>query len=217
MPAQPPYRSQVWDHRGLVAGMFDELGLGDVIDRATHQNPALRDLTVGEAVNAMVLNGLGVIKQALYRVPRFFQNKPTYRLIAPRIAPAQLNDDALGRTLETLYADGVTELYRLIAATAADRLGLAPRFAHLDSTSVRVEGRYNSGEEPEAQVVHMTRGYRRAHRPDFNQVRLELIVEHQAGMPILMTPLRGNSSDTQDCGEAVRPHVQPLPTTYGIP
>ena len=58
MPDHPPYRSQVLDHLGLVAGMFDELGIGDVLDHATHQNPEMRDLTVGEAVNAMVLNGL---------------------------------------------------------------------------------------------------------------------------------------------------------------
>jgi transposase len=82
--------------------MFDALGIGDVIDHATHQNPELRDLTVGEAVNAMVLNGLGLIHQALYLVPRFFQNTPPYRLVALRIAPEQLNDDALGRALETL-------------------------------------------------------------------------------------------------------------------
>jgi transposase len=153
-----PYRSQVLDHLGLVAGMFDELGIGEVIDQATHHNPERRDLTVGEVVKAMVLNGLGFINQALYLVPRFFQNKPTYRLVSPRIAPEPLNDDALGRALETLYAYGVTELYSLIAATAAERLGLAPRFGHLDSTSFHVDGRYNSAEEPEAQVVHITRG-----------------------------------------------------------
>src|SRR6516164_10793261 len=48
----------VLDHLGLVAGMFDELGIGDVRDKATQQNPAMRDRTVGEAVKAMVLNGL---------------------------------------------------------------------------------------------------------------------------------------------------------------
>src|SRR5687768_10943140 len=102
LPPPPPlYRTQSLDHLGLVAGMFDELGIGDVIDQATQQNPEMRDLTVGEAVNAMVLNGLGFINQALYLVPRFFQNKPTYRLISPRIVPEQLNDDALGRALET--------------------------------------------------------------------------------------------------------------------
>jgi transposase len=137
------YRSQILDHLGLVAGMVDELGIGDVIDKATQQNQEMRDLTVGEAVKAMVLNGLGFINQARYLIPRFFQNKPTSRLIAPRVAPEQLNDDALGRALDTLYDYGVTELYSLIAATAAKRLGLAPTFAHLDSTSVHVDGRYN--------------------------------------------------------------------------
>jgi hypothetical protein len=43
MPDQPPYRSQVLDHLGLGAGMFDALGLGDVLDQATQQNPAMRD------------------------------------------------------------------------------------------------------------------------------------------------------------------------------
>jgi transposase len=102
MPEQPTYHSQVLEHRGLVAGMFDALGIGDVIDQATQQDPETRDLTVGEAVKAMVLNGLGCINQALDLVPRFFQNKPTDRLIAPRVAPEQLNDDALGRALDTL-------------------------------------------------------------------------------------------------------------------
>src|SRR5215831_6252785 len=174
MPDQSAYRSQVLDHLGLVADMFDELGIGDVIDKATHQNPAMRDLTVGEAVKAIVLNGLGFINQALYLVPRFFQNKPTYRLISPRVAPAQLHDDALGRALDTLYDYGVTALYSLIAATAAQRLGLAPRFAHLDSTSFHVDGRYNSEEEPAEHVIHITRGYSRDQRLDLNQVMLDL-------------------------------------------
>jgi transposase len=159
MPDRPVYRSQVWDHLGLVAGMFDELGIGEVLDHTTHQNPEMRDLTVGEAVKAMVLNGLGFINQALYLVPRFFQNKPTYRLISPRLTPAQLNDDALGRALDTLYDYGVTELYSLLAATAAERLGFTPRCAPLESTSFHVDGRYNSDEEPEKQVIHITRGY----------------------------------------------------------
>jgi transposase len=216
MPEEPTYHSQVLDHLGLIAGMFDELGIGDILDQATQQNPEMRNLTVGEAVKAMVLNGLGFINQALYLVPRFFQHKPTSRLISPRVVPAQLNDDALGRTLDTLYDYGVTELYSLIAATAAERLGLAPRFTHLDSTSFHVDGRYNSDGEPEAQVIHITRGYSRDHRPDLNQVMLELMVEHQAGIPVLMQPLSGNSSDAQSFGELVRAHIDQLHTTYGM-
>lgn len=215
MPQQSVYHSQVLDHLGLVAALFDELGIGEVIDRAIRQDPEMRIVNAGHAVKAMVLNGLGFVNQQLYLVPQFFQNKPTSRLIAPAIAPEHLHDDTLGRALDTLYDYGVTELYSLIAATAAERLGLAPTFAHLDSTSFHVDGRYNSDEPPDEQVIHITRGYSRDHRPDLNQVMLELIVEHQAGIPVLMKPLSGNSSDAQEFGQVIRAHIEQLQTTYG--
>ena len=215
MPDQPTYYSQVLDHLGLVAGMFDELGIGDVIDHATQQNPEMRNLSVGEDVKTMVLNGLGCANHALYLVPRFFQHKPTYQLVSLRVSPDQLNDDALGRALDTLYAYGVTELYSLIAVSAAKRLGLRPTSTHLDTTSFHVDGHYNSDEEPEAQVVHITKGYSRDHRPDLNHVMLELMVEHQAGIPLLMKPLSGNSSDAQAFGQVIRSHIEQLHTTYG--
>jgi transposase len=214
---RPTYRSQILDHLGLVAAMFDELGIAGVIDQATQQNPAMRIVTAGTAVKAMVLNGLGFVNQQLYLVPHFFQNKPTARLFASCIEANHLNDDALGRALDTLYAHGVTELYSLIAATAAKRLGLAPTFAHLDSTSFHVDGRYNSDEEPDEQVIHITHGYSRDHRPDLNQVMLDLIVEHQAGIPLLMKPLSGNSSDGRNFGQVVSAHIARLHTTYGTP
>ena len=62
---QQTYRSQIWDHLGLVAGMCDERGLGEVVDKAAQQNPAMRDLTVGEAVKAMGRHGLDLVPHAL--------------------------------------------------------------------------------------------------------------------------------------------------------
>ena len=215
MPDQPLYRSQVLDHLGLVAGMFDELGIGDVIDQATQQDPQMRDLTVGEAGKAMVLNGLGFVNQALSLVPSFFHNKPTYQLMSPRVTSHQLNDDALGRALDTLYAYGVTELSTLLAASAAKRLGLGATYVHLDSTSFHVDGRYNGDDPPAEHVVHITQGSRRDHRPDLNQVMVALIVAHQAGIPVLMKPLSGNSSDAKSFAQTVSEHIQQVQSTYG--
>jgi transposase len=216
LPSPPqPYRTQVLDHLGLVAGRFEELGITEVIDHATQQDPAMRIVTAGHAVKAMVLNGLGLINQQLYLVPHFFQNKPLSRLIAPGMQASHLNDDPLGRALATLYAVGVTELYSLIAATAAQRLGLTPTFTHLDRTSFHVDGRYNSDEEPGEHVIHSTRGDSRDQRPDLNQVMLDLIVEHQAGIPVLMKPLHGNSSDAHDFGQIITAPMAQLQTTYG--
>ena len=178
------------------------------------QDPEMRIVTAGHAVKAMVLNGLGFINQQLYLVPHFFHNKPISRLIAPGIQASHLNDDTLGRALDTLYDTGVTALYSLIAATAATRLGLTPTFTHLDTTSFHVDGRYNSDEAPDEQVVHITQGYSRDHRPDLNQVMLALIVEHQAGIPLLMKPLSGNSSDGKVFGQVISDHIAQLQTTY---
>lgn len=115
--------------------------------------------------------------------------------------------------MDPLYPYGVTELSSLLAATAAERLGRAPRLVPLDPTRFHGEGRDNSDEEPGEQVVHSPRGDRRDQRPDLNQVMLERMGEHQAGIPLLMQPLRGNSSDPRGFGEAVRLHVKPLQTT----
>src|SRR5262245_41159332 len=68
-----PYRSQILDHLGLVAGMFDALGIGEVIDRATRHHPDTQIVTTGDAVNANVLNGLGLVNQQRSLVQRFFQ------------------------------------------------------------------------------------------------------------------------------------------------
>ena len=96
------YHSQVLDHLGLVAAMYEELGIGEVIDHAIAQDLTKRTVSLGQAVKAMVLNGLGFVNQQLYLIPTFFQNKPTERLLGPGIAAAHLNDDVLGRTLEAL-------------------------------------------------------------------------------------------------------------------
>jgi transposase len=208
----PIYQSQVLDHLGLVAGMFDELGIGEVIDQTIAQDLAKRTVSLGQAVKAMVLNGLGFVNQQLYLVPSFFHNKPLERLVGLKIQAEHLNDDVLGRALDALYAAGVTPLYSLIAAQAVQRLSLTSQVVHLDTTSFHVDGCYNRAEEPEAQVIHVTQGYSRDHRPDLNQVMLELIVEHQAGIPVLMKPLSGNTHDGVEFGKVITEHVRQLYT-----
>jgi transposase len=44
-------------------------------------------------------------------------------------------------------------------------------------------------------VINRTHGYSRVSRPDLNQTILQLIVENQAGIPLLMKPMDGNSDD----------------------
>jgi hypothetical protein len=74
---------------------------------------------------------------------------------------------------------------------------------------------YNSAEAPDAQVVHSPHGSSRAHRPDLTPVRWDFVVEHQAGIPLLMQPLRGNRSDGTACGQGgSAPMAQCHPTAH---
>ena len=204
------YKSKILDHLGLVASMFDELGLGEVLDEVIPQDQVQRKVSVGQAVKAMVLNGLGFVNQRLYLVPRFFENKPTERLIGQGIRPEHLNDDTLGRALDALYVHEVTALYARLSVQAARRLGLECRFGQLDSTSFLVDGEYNSGEEPDAKVIHITRGYSRDRGRELNQVVLDLMTEHQAGLPLFMKPLSGNSEDKAQFKQVVGAHLDQL-------
>jgi hypothetical protein len=88
-----PSRRQILEHLGLVAGMVDALGIAAVVDRAIQPHPETRIVTVGHAVKAMGLNGLGCGNQQLYPVPRFVHHTPTDRLMAPGVEAKPLNDD----------------------------------------------------------------------------------------------------------------------------
>ena len=44
---------------------------------------------------------------------------------------------------------------------------------------------------------------------------LDLMVEPQAGIPVLMHPLSGNSSDATNFGQIVREHITQWRATYG--
>jgi transposase len=45
---------------------------------------------------------------------------------------------------------------------------------------------------------------------------LDLIVEHQAAIPVLMKPLSGNSRDATDFGQIIADHMAQLQITYGL-
>src|SRR5512143_4138733 len=189
------YASYTLDHDGLVAGMVDELGLVSKIDGMIPQHLEQRQVSVGVAVKAMILMGLGFTQRALYLTPQFFADKPVERLLGAGLAAEHLNDDALGRALDAIHEYGVELFYYLLAVGVVKQLGLSCAGGHLDATSVHVDGEYNRGDEAAAEgVVHIRPGYSRDRRPDLNQVVLQLVTESQAGIPVLMAASSGNTN-----------------------
>ena len=98
-------------HLGLVSGMFDELGIADLIDISIPKRRK-NHLSHSTVIKAMCLNGLGFNESRLYLYGDYFENLPTERLLGDGILPEHINDDVLGRTLDKIYESGSTELFR---------------------------------------------------------------------------------------------------------
>lgn len=212
------YSTNMLNHLGLVSAMVDELGIVEWIDHVLPKDQEKQIVSYGQAVKAMILNGLGFNQRTLYLTPLFFQDKPVERLIGQGIESRHLNDDLLGRTLDAVFNYDPTLLYSQLAVQSVNRLGLVCQFGHLDSSSFHVDGEYNSQCPPDenSALIHITRGYSRDHRPDLNQVALQLICEQQAGLPILMESLSGNQSDKVSCRQTIQAHIEQLQGTVGL-
>jgi len=191
------------DHLGIVAGVCQEIGLVEYFDGLDERVHAR--VSLGQAVQAMVLNGLGFSNRRLYLVPQFFEHKPLERLIGPGITPEDLNDDCLGRALDWLTAHDLTALFAGLAHQARRRFAVEAEVVHLDSTSFSVEGEYEIGEDEEESneaLIRITYGYSRDHRADLKQWQLSLATA-TSGVPLGLQLLDGNASDRTTLAQQV--------------
>jgi len=117
--------SQRLDHLGIVAGICNQIGLIEQID--AKMGPNKRKVSVGQAVQAMVLNGLGFVSRPLYLLPEFFENKPVELLVGEAVTAADLSDDCLGRAPDALFESGMTEVFASVSARALRIFGIKLR------------------------------------------------------------------------------------------
>ena len=202
------YTTKRLDHLGLVAGFCQEIDLAAIIDKALGISER-RQVSYGQIFTAMLLNGLGFTGRTLHMYSEFFDDKPVSRLIGEGIDASHINDDALGRCLDALYDEGVSGLYQKIAEKVVEHLKLPCEFTHLDSTSFHYDGKANSHEEA-ASAIHITKEYSRDHRPELNQVVLNLICENLSGIPVYMQAQSGNINDVEGFKKIVKSHVSSL-------
>lgn len=200
--------SKILDHHGLVAGFCHSLGFADIIDNALGGVAPERKISCGQLVTAMVINGLGFTGRTLHMYSEYFRNKPVDKLIGEGVLPEHINDDALGRCLDSLYEYGVSTLYQQLGEAVVAKLGLGTEALHLDSTSFHYDGQATEDGEPSH--IRIAKGYSRDHRPELNQVILNLICENQSGIPVYMKPASGNSNDMEGFKQIVKAHIGSL-------
>jgi transposase len=208
MSNRAKYRTKSLDHLGLIAVLCEELGIAQFIDSRIPNQSIHRHISYGQLLVAMILNGLGFVSRTLHMVPDYFSDKPIERLLGPGIKASHINDDALGRLLDKLYELGVSNIYQDLSEKVVSHLGLSCDSIHLDSTSFHVDGEYAAEEDTKA--IRITKGYSRDHRPELNQVILNLITENQAGLPVYMQACSGNTNDSESFKKLVKSHISSL-------
>jgi len=200
------------DHLGLIASMIKDVGLIRLIE-ARLVPDVQEEITPGEAVAGMILNGLGFANKPLTLTPQFFANKPLDLLFREGVHAEMFNRFKLGRTLDEVHAYGCDLLLSELALGVCAQERIEHRFSHLDTTSFSLHGDYVP--ESDEQAIHITHGYSKDHRPDLKQAVLELLVSQDGGVPLVSKSWDGNTSDTQifkERAEALLMAVASAPT-----
>jgi len=130
------------------------------------------------------------------------------RLLGKGIKAEHINDDALGRCLDQLYETGVSDLYQRLSVSVVKHLNLPCEALNLDSTSFHLNGEYF--QDMDSTAIHITRGYSRDHRPELNQVILNLITENKAGIPVYMQAASSNTNDNEGFKKIVKHHLSSM-------
>jgi transposase len=202
------YSTKSLDHLGLISGMCKEVQVAKLIDASLPEQSPDKNISFGRLVKAMILNGLGFVGRTLHMYPEYFKDRPVERLLGEGIKAEHINDDALGRCLDALYDAGVSGIYQTLSASVVELLNLPCEGINLDSTSIHADGNYVHDDD--TKVIRLVRGYSRDHRPELNQVVLNLITENKAGIPVYMQAASGNVNDNEGFKKIVKQHIHSL-------
>jgi len=190
------------DHHGIVASICQELKVASRIDERISGRDKRQIVSTGQAVVAMILNGLGFTNRRLYLTHQFFEGKPVERLLGASIQASDLTDHTLGHALDEIAHYGTSKLFGEVAFGIAVENNLLETINHLDTTSISVEGEYDR--EDKLSKIELKHGYSKDHRPDLKQMVLSLVVNGASDMPLWMEPLSGNSSDKTSFHETIK-------------
>ena len=179
-------------HHGIVATVCDEIGLVEKIDSIIPPDPRA-ELSIGECVKLMIINGLGFCSRPLYLQAQFFDSKPIQRFLGRELPSEKISDDRLGRCLDKCYEEGCDKIFAEVSSKAALNYGVSRKFRHLDSTSISVCGEYETESEDDFKLV--TFGHSKDHRPDLKQFMISLISSQDGDVPLLAQTIPGNTSD----------------------
>ena len=187
-------QTQNLDHLGIIAGIIDDLEIEQIVDSIVTKHPREK-ISAGKIVKAIIINGLGFLSKPLYLFAHFFDDKPVEKLLGNGVKAEYINDDKIGRVMDNLHDNSLELLWTKIGLNTIKKFQISTEFSHLDSSSISVQGDYNSQNQKPENLIHITNGYSKDKRPDLNQFLIKIMVSNDGDVPTFMKVGSGNESD----------------------
>ena len=198
-------------HLPFVRAVVDQLGILEAIDERCPKHP-LNRVSDSQCVLALVLNVL-CGRPALYRMDEWLGRLDVDVLFGNGTLADAFNDTRLAEALDHLDDAGTdTILADIVRAYLAEEGESRAFSVHHDTTSVTLEGAYETGDvEPRP-----ARGYSKDHRPDLKQLIYGLTLHGSVGMPLVSTVTAGNTSDPAVARDHLARLVDVLPEEHEV-
>lgn len=172
----------------IISNLCRQLEVGKTINDVVPWDPKQCLLDPGTHVTALIINIL-CRRDPLYRVKEFYREQDLELLFGIHVEPNNFNDDALGSTLDKIYAAGAKKVFSAVVLRAQLKEDIFCRVLHGDTTARLVYGNYR---QPEG--LNITYGYNKEHRTDLKQYKIGLVVTED-GFPVIGEILDGNLDD----------------------
>jgi len=172
----------------IIVNLCRQLSVRETVNEAVYWDEKQCLLDPGTHMEAMIINIL-CRRDPLYRVEEFYREQDVELLFGKGVEASHFNDDALGNTLDKIYAAGPKKVFSAVALKAQLKEGISRHVLHGDTTARLVYGAYAHGEG-----LNITRGYNKEHRTDLKQYKIGLVVTGE-GFPVLGEILDGNMDD----------------------
>jgi transposase len=175
----------------VIAHFCDSLKVVDHVNSRVSWDSHRAEMSPGEAIKALVINLL-VKREPLYRVKEFYEKMDIQNLFGKAWKAEDFNDDRLGRALEKLAKSDLPGIFHAISREALEKEGILLDQAHFDTTSLSVQGIYESSAS-EKNSFKIEFGHSKDRRSDLKQLMFGLgSVE---GIPLFADVMNGNTSD----------------------
>jgi Transposase len=193
-------------HLPIVSGVYDQLKIAEKIDEVVSWDEEKCKLSPGQAVKALILNILSGY-DPLYMISEFYKDKDVEKLIGEGIIYTEINEFAMGRNLDKIYAADAKKVYAHIVLTALKLENIDVKAIHWDTTSKSFSGDYEHRipevQDDEKFPINITFGHSKDYRRDLKQMKFGMGTTKDK-LPLFCDVLSGNEDDKKWNGNAIK-------------